>query len=88
MSSIHETAYPRFKLELTQRELEDNYMPSDEELKFFGVCRPGGRCAFDGGRRILTGSTAAGEISPAAQAIFLPHCRHFQEPAAVPVRKK
>lgn len=34
MSSIHETAYPRFKPELTQRELEDIYTPSEDELKF------------------------------------------------------
>ncbi|MBX9899211.1 MAG: Tn3 family transposase [Burkholderiaceae bacterium] len=34
MSSIHETAYPRFKPELTQRELEDVYSPSDEDHKF------------------------------------------------------
>jgi hypothetical protein len=34
LSSIHETAYPRFKPELTQRELEDVYSPSDEDHKF------------------------------------------------------
>src|SRR5471032_918877 len=34
LSSIHETAYPRFKPELTQRELEDVYAPSVEDSKF------------------------------------------------------
>ena len=34
MSSIHETAYPRFKPELTQRELEDVYTPNEGESKF------------------------------------------------------
>lgn len=34
MSSIHETAYPRFKPELTQRELDDIYTPSEDELAF------------------------------------------------------
>jgi len=34
LSSIHETAYPRFKPELTQRELEDIYTPNEDELKF------------------------------------------------------
>jgi hypothetical protein len=34
LSSIHETAYPRFKPELTQRELEDVYTPSDDDYKF------------------------------------------------------
>lgn len=33
MSSLHETAYPRFKSELTQRELEDIYTPNEEELR-------------------------------------------------------
>ncbi|MDR3409965.1 MAG: Tn3 family transposase [Formivibrio sp.] len=31
MSSVHETAYPRFKPELTQKELEDIYGLSDED---------------------------------------------------------
>lgn len=31
MSSIHETAYLRFKPDLSQRELEDIYTPTDEE---------------------------------------------------------
>jgi len=31
MSSIHETAYPRFKPALTQKELEDIYGLTDEE---------------------------------------------------------
>jgi TnpA family transposase len=34
MSSIHETAYPRFKPELTERELEDIYTPTQDELAF------------------------------------------------------
>ncbi|NHZ66818.1 DUF4158 domain-containing protein [Massilia genomosp. 1] len=34
MSSIHETAYPRFKPDLTQRELEDVYAPSNDDSKF------------------------------------------------------
>jgi hypothetical protein len=34
VSSIHETAYPRFKPELTQRELQDIYTPSEAELRF------------------------------------------------------
>ena len=34
MSNIHETAYPRFKPELTQRELDDIYTPSQDELTF------------------------------------------------------
>lgn len=34
MTSIHETAYPRFKPELTQRELVDVYTPTDEEHRF------------------------------------------------------
>src|SRR5208283_4229933 len=34
MSSVHETAYPRFKPELTQRELDDIYTPSKDELAF------------------------------------------------------
>lgn len=34
MSSIHETAYPRFKPELTQRELEDVYTSNEGESKF------------------------------------------------------
>lgn len=34
MSSIHETAYPRFKPDLTQRELEDVYAPNAEDSKF------------------------------------------------------
>lgn len=34
MSSIHETAYPRFKPDLTQRELEEIYTPTDEEHRF------------------------------------------------------
>jgi hypothetical protein len=34
MSSIHETAYPRFKPELSQQELEDVYTPTDEERIF------------------------------------------------------
>lgn len=34
MSSIHETAYPRFKPDLTQRELEDIYTPTEDEHRF------------------------------------------------------
>lgn len=34
LSSVHETAYPRFKPELTQQELLDIYTPSEDELKF------------------------------------------------------
>ncbi len=34
MSSIHETAYPRFKPELTQREVEEIYTPTEEEHRF------------------------------------------------------
>lgn len=34
MSSIHETAYPRFKPNLTNQELDEIYTPSQEELKF------------------------------------------------------
>lgn len=34
MSSIHETAYPRFKPEITPRELADVYTPSPEEQAF------------------------------------------------------
>lgn len=34
MSSIHETAYPRFKPDLTQRELDEVYTPSAEDSKF------------------------------------------------------
>ena len=34
MTSIHETAYPRFKQELTSRDLRDIYTPTVEELKF------------------------------------------------------
>jgi hypothetical protein len=33
LSSLHETAYPPFKPELTQRELEDIYTPNEEELR-------------------------------------------------------
>lgn len=33
MSSVHETAYPRFKTDLTQRELEDIYNPTEEEFR-------------------------------------------------------
>lgn len=34
VSSIHETAYPRFKPDLTQRELEEIYTPTNEEHRF------------------------------------------------------
>ncbi|CUI18138.1 transposase (plasmid) [Candidatus Protochlamydia naegleriophila] len=34
MSSIHETAYPQFKPNLTDQELDEIYTPSQEELKF------------------------------------------------------
>lgn len=34
MSSVHETAYPRFKPNLTDQELDEIYTPSQEELKF------------------------------------------------------
>jgi hypothetical protein len=34
MSSIHETAYPRFKPDLSQRELEDIYTPTNKERIF------------------------------------------------------
>ena len=34
MSSVHETAYPRFKPNLTDQELEEIYTPSLEEQKF------------------------------------------------------
>jgi len=34
MSSVHETAYPRFKPNLTDQELAEIYTPSLEELKF------------------------------------------------------
>lgn len=34
MSSVHETAYPRFKPNLTDQELNEIYTPSQEELKF------------------------------------------------------
>jgi hypothetical protein len=34
VSSIHETAYPRFKAEITPRELADIYTPSPEEQAF------------------------------------------------------
>ena len=34
MSNVHETAYPRFKPNLTDQELEEIYTPSQEELKF------------------------------------------------------
>lgn len=34
MSSIHETAYPRFKPEITPRELADVYTPTPEEQAF------------------------------------------------------
>ena len=34
MSSIHETAYPRFRPEITPRELADVYTPSQEEQAF------------------------------------------------------
>jgi TnpA family transposase len=34
MSSIHETAYPRFKPQITRRELADIYTPSEEEHVF------------------------------------------------------
>ncbi len=34
MSSVHETAYPRFKPNLTDQELAGIYTPSLEELKF------------------------------------------------------
>ncbi len=34
MSSIYETAYPRFKPNLTERELAEIYTPSTEELNF------------------------------------------------------
>jgi len=34
MSSVHETAYPRFKPELTLQELSDIYTPSEDELTF------------------------------------------------------
>ena len=40
MTSIHETAYPRFKQELTSRDLHDIYTPTAEELKFVkGITR-------------------------------------------------
>lgn len=35
MVDICETAYPRFKSELTQREIQTTYAPTDEELQFF-----------------------------------------------------
>ena len=34
MSSVHETAYPRFKQNVTDQELDEVYTPSLEELKF------------------------------------------------------
>src|SRR5450830_873646 len=34
LTSIHETAYPRFKPDLTQRELEEIYTPTESELRF------------------------------------------------------
>ncbi|WP_136419061.1 Tn3 family transposase [Herbaspirillum sp. ST 5-3] len=34
MTSLHETAYPRFKPELTPRELNEVYRPSNEEMRF------------------------------------------------------
>lgn len=34
MGSVHETAYPRFKPNLTDQELDEIYTPSQEELKF------------------------------------------------------
>lgn len=34
MTSVHETAYPRFKQTLTDQELDEVYTPSLEELKF------------------------------------------------------
>ncbi|WP_027709777.1 Tn3 family transposase [Zooshikella ganghwensis] len=34
MSSIHETAYPRIKSNLSQKELDEVYTPSEEELQF------------------------------------------------------
>ena len=34
MTSVHETAYPRFKPELTQRELDEIYTPTDNEQRF------------------------------------------------------
>ena len=40
MSSIHETAYPRFKPSLTEKELDEIYTPSDKELDFtYQHCR-------------------------------------------------
>ncbi len=33
MTSVHETAYPRFKPDLTQRELEEIYTPTDNEQR-------------------------------------------------------
>ena len=46
MSSIHETAYPRFKPELTQRELDDIYTPSQDELSFARRNTPLDYCTF------------------------------------------
>ena len=34
MTSIHETAYPRFKPDLTQRELDEIYTPNETEQRF------------------------------------------------------
>jgi TnpA family transposase len=34
LTSIHETAYPRFKPDLTQRELEEIYTPTESEHRF------------------------------------------------------
>lgn len=34
MSSVHETAYPRFKPDLTDRELQEIYTPSRKEIEF------------------------------------------------------
>ncbi|TNB81399.1 DUF4158 domain-containing protein [Pseudomonas sp. Fig-3] len=34
MSSLHETAYPRLKSEITEKELQESYTPSDAEQRW------------------------------------------------------
>ena len=34
MTAIYETAYPRIKSDISTRELDDIYTPSDDEIRF------------------------------------------------------
>ena len=48
MPSVHETAYPRLKSSITEKELERHYTPNQEELALSLSCANGttGRLSF------------------------------------------